>query len=34
MRVWIAKHLGCDMAKLTDSLRYDRQVNMYGIKLH
>lgn len=34
LRVWVAKHLGCDMAKLTDSLRYDHQVNMYGIKLH
>lgn len=34
MRVWIAKRLGCDMAKITTSLRYDHQVNMYGIKLH
>lgn len=34
IRVWIAKHLGCDMAKLTNSLRYDHQVTMYGIKLH
>lgn len=34
MRVWIAKRLGCDMAKITTSLRYDLQVSRYGIELH